>query len=139
MPYIKQEWRPDFDALVDMFLNIENLKIDDLLEYANKLYYKYDEANGCLNYLFTQLILKSKPNVTPVSFISFIIDNTIFDKEVNYKAYDKLGGLLYRMKREFERRQWKDELNVIDSLIYQNDQLCNFYEGIKQEQNGDLK
>jgi hypothetical protein len=138
MPYIKKEQRPEFDEVVRMFQDLSNLDVVTVADYVVSLYDKYP-SDGCLNYLFTQLIRKNKGNSTVTSFIYLIIDKIIFKDGERYKNYQRVGGLLYRMKKEFKRRGWVDTAHVIESLMGALDNLCNAYEDIKIKENGDVE
>lgn len=139
MPYIKKCERPEFDEVVEMFQEDKTKeKLNTILNYIASLYDKYD-SDGCLNYLFTQLIRKNEGSVEIALFIDLIIDKIIFIDGERYENYQRASGLLYRMKKEFERRKWADSAHVIDTLIGITDRSCNDYENKKIVENSDIE
>ena len=126
MPYIKKKLRPVFDSAIILAQNgyIGNA--------AGRILFGVDGMepkvmDGCLNYVFTQMLRKVEDLVT-VRIIMDIVINTLFWNQPKYIRFERVEGLLGRMIKEYRRRGWKRQKKVIQaigSLMGMNDHRTN--------------
>ena len=99
------------------------------------------EMDGCLNYVFTQMLRKVE-NLTDAKIVIDLVINTLFWMEPKYIKFERIHGLLYCMIDEFKRRSWRRNYRVVrilEHLLEINRYKRDEYEDEKIAQNGDLK
>ena len=145
MPYIKQEMRPPFDKAVELAKagNIDGA-FSQILEAIEgySIVSDYLVVDGCLNYVFTQLLRKLDTLEMHVAhWIIFGVLKTLFWDKPRYGLLERLIGLLYAMRVEFERREWNENaLSIIDVLLnFTVTRIYEPYEDRKMVENGDLE
>jgi hypothetical protein len=144
MPYIKKIYRPnlfkriqEINCYQDRVLAILDLAhiLDDLPTYRNG---EPNQFHGALNYTCTQLI-RHKPQYAEQIINGLLSIYFTNNKNVNYISLKDCGGLLHRMKCEFDRRNWKN-VEIIEKLQRWVDvMVANPYEDKKEQENGDLE
>jgi len=136
MPYIKKELRPIFDLAVGYAF------IGDVINAQDRILVGIKDKDdmiidGCLNYVFTQLLRK-----TTLGFASALIRDTIhkvFLSPPKYAYLERTVGLLTCMIDEFERRGWRrDAIYPLKKLLNQVKEQRDLYENKKIDQNGDI-
>lgn len=97
--------------------------------------------DGCLNYVFTQILRKTFDLIDAGIVIDLVI-NELFWTELSYLNFQTVEGLLNRILKEYKRRGWKRQrkvVKVLKRLIERNDFGCEHYEIEKIKLNGDLR
>jgi len=139
MPYIKPEFRPAFDEVVKTAQ--KGTVADALLDALTLISTKQDsELDGCLNYLFTQLLRKLK-NLDDAYVIILNVLYSVFkvNTEPRYAKLQRVIGLLVCMNWEFHRRKWKPlALLKINDLIEYMATIISAYEDKKIAESGDI-
>lgn len=138
MPYIKQELRPIFNFAVHLAKNERTNLIVKIIKFGVRDM-PPKVMDGCLNYVFTQLLRKQH-----FFYASAVIEmtlNDLFWKKPNYFGFERVKGLLGCMIDEYQRRAWQDQRKVVKALkkiLERNALLLSNYEEEKIKQNGDL-
>lgn len=145
MPYIKKEMRPPFDKAVEL---AKVGDVDGTFSQIMEAIENYDFVkdylivDGCLNYVFTQLLRKLNVSEMCVAhWIIFGILKTVFWDRPKYGLLERAMGLLNAMNVEFTRRGWReDALPVIGALLHFTEtRVYEPYEDKKIAENGDLE
>ena len=145
MPYIKKNLRPPFDKAVELAKagNIDGA-FSQILEAIEDYDFVKDYlvVDGCLNYVFTQLLRKLDALEMHVAhWIIFGVLKTLFWGKPRYGLLERVMGLLYAMRREFKRREWNENaLPIIDVLLnFTVTRIYEPHEDRKIAENGDLE
>jgi len=139
MPYIKKGLRPVFDSAVILAQKGEIGRTSEWILSAIKNM-EPKVMDGCLNYVFTQMLRKVEDLVT-VRIIMDLVINSLFWSQPKYIKFERVEGLLGRMIKEYHRRGWKRQKKVIQaigSIMGMNDCKTNSYEDECIEKNGDI-
>lgn len=142
MPYIKQEYRPQFNIIIQQVRkgNVEEA-VNRLTSFLKKLS-PHKNVDGYLNYIFTQ-ILKNHSYFLQAELVfirTMVLE--IYASPLSYHNINAFNGLVTSMIDEFEERGW-DTLENITFLIrlrllFRNS-YTKYYEEKKREENGDLE
>jgi len=139
MPYIKKDLRPQFDKAVEMAINKQDSHA--ILQILSSVKDMPPEVlDGCLNYVFTQMLRKTKLLLEITPIIEMVICQ-IFWSNPKYIRFERCKGLLGSMMAEYKRRNWKRANSVVivlNRLIKRNDKLQAKYEDQKILENSDL-
>jgi len=140
MPYITANLRPIFDSIV-VLVQLERTDdaIDSLI-FATKDF-PPEVLDGCLNYLFTQILRKTN-DLTYAKIVIELMINEIFWSKPKYFRYERVYGLLNAMIDEYQRRAWRRQrkvVKVLKALLNMNAHYTSEYEEKKIAQNGDLE
>lgn len=143
MPYIKKKMRPPFDKAVEFAKagDVVNAHLEILEAIKDYDFVKdYLIVDGCLNYVFTQLLRKVEL-LHIAHWIMFGTLKTLFWDKPRYGLLERAIGLLRAMKVEFIRRDWReDALPVIDVLLHFTEtRVYEPYEDKAKLKNGDLE
>lgn len=139
MPYIKKKLRPSFDIAVERALKKDCLSaVGHIL--CSVEYMPPEVLDGCLNYVFTQMLRKTKLPLDVVPIIDMTLQH-VFWASPKYIRFERCRGLLGSMRSEYKRRGWRrvelvDE--VLKILYERNDELQAKYEDECIKRNGDL-
>lgn len=143
MPYIKKELRPPFNKAVELarsgdLAGAHSQILDAIKDYD--FVKDYLIVDGCLNYVFTQLLRKMEL-LHIAHWIIFGTLKTLFWDKPRYGLLERAIGLLRAMKVEFERRGWReDAIPVIDVLSHFTEtRVYEPYEDEAKLRNGDLE
>jgi hypothetical protein len=141
LPYIKKIYRPKLFECIKQPLKYNNqteriIQLASILDSLPK-----EKFKGALHYVCAQLIRHQKSYSE--SIIMGLLSIYYLNKEVlSYDTLECAGGLLHRMRVEFNRRNWSsfNGYDIIDNLqrwidIY----YANPLETIKEKENGDLE
>lgn len=139
MPYIKQSYRPQFNEAILL------LKYGQYSECASQIILHVDRLepkvmDGCLNYVFTQMLRKND-NLIDVKVIIDLIVNDLFWTEPSYFKFERVKGLFGCMIDEYKRRGWRRQRQVVKILkhfLKVNAHKTADYEDEKKNLNGDL-
>ena len=158
MPYIKQEKRPQFDALANTIIlqMTQGIVTDELKNFIAKKFKSLPikEVDGCLNYLVTVLLKrldfhklppKGQIDETVVAYAGELtltileLLNKIY--EPKYFNYNRAMGMLTCCSKEFERRYGRTFCNTflerLATVFY--NRTVGPYEEKKIEENGDVQ
>jgi len=139
VPYIKKALRPPFDIAVEMAIKKRyDFAIAQILRSVEHM--KPEVMDGCLNYVFTQMLRKTELLMEVVPVIDVVLQH-IFWHNPKYIKFERCKGLLGSMIKEYERRNWKraDSVYIVlDMLMGHNDKLQAEYEDECIKRNGDL-
>ena len=153
MPYIKQELRPSYDAIVNTMiaeLVANQTASDDLIKHLSSVLsaQQFEDIDGCLNYfitkLFKSLSLHKKPEKNEIPCVPAIEDALLkLFRELfppKYFHFNRAGGVLLWCRKEFERRYGKTCCSTIltdlADRLYENP--IGPYEDRKIAENGDV-
>jgi len=140
MPYIKKELRPVFDSAVILVQKGQVGEAMDRILFGIQDM-EPESADGCLNYVFTQL-LKKVEDITDAKIVMDLVLNSLFWQQPKYFRFERVEGLLECMIDEYQRRGWKRQTKVIRALkdlLRMNAHYTASYEDLKILENGDLE
>ena len=143
MPYIKQEIRSDFDGIISDVL-IHETTIENSIKLLMLALSKQpsDKIDGCLNYIFTQLLRTSAPyDPREGIFIRGVIIE-VYTKPLTYEKINRFNGLITCMMDEFKERGWDTPSNIaflFELRLLFKGAFTEDYERKKMEENGDLE
>lgn len=135
--------RPPFDKAVELAksYDVEGAysQIMEAIKDYDFLFKDYLIVDGCLNYVFTQLLRKTETYVA--HWVIFGVLKTLFWNKPRYGLLERAIGLLTAMKNEFGRRRLReDALPIIDVLLHFTiTRVYEPYEDNKIAENGDLE
>lgn len=144
MPYIKKELRPIFDfaihsAQMRYVGYVANITVECIKFGVRDM--APEDMDGCLNYVFTQLLRKLE-NLTYAKIIMGITINDLFWMKPKYFRYERVKGLLGCMIDEYRRRAWRRQrrvVKILKKLLGTNAYKLSVYEEEKIKKNGDLQ
>jgi len=148
MPYIKKSLRGSFDNAVVLAI-AETGRISTAQSSTVKLIIQLmknieiENFDGCLNYVFSQMLRKVTNLWWTGDIILGVIDE-IFLKEPRYWKLERALGLIDAMEAEFKRRRWRplDLVEILLTLMRIREVILHnidIYEDKKIAENGDLE
>lgn len=140
MPYIKKELRPIFDFAIQLAKEDERTNLIVKVIKFGVRDMPPEDMDGCLNYVFTQLLRKQ--HFFYASAVIEITLNDLFWQKPKYFRFERVKGLLGCMIDEYQRRAWYHQREVVKALkkiLERNGFLLSNYEEEKIKQNGDLE
>lgn len=140
MPYIKKDLRPVFYSAVVL---VQKGQIGEAMEriLLGVKDMEPKSADGCLNYVFTQLLRKVE-DVVEAKIVIDLTLNALFWSHPKYFRFERVNGLLGCMIDEYQRRGWKRQTKVVRALkdlLRMNKHYTASYEDLKILENGDLE
>jgi len=142
MPYIKRELRPQFDEVIKGLRKSESgTRAVGLMMIALKSR-KDTEIDGCLNYVFTQILRHNHYIFEWEGLFIRSVINRVYLNPPKYYKLNAVDGLISRIRKELVRRDWLTPqasgfLSELEHLIDVTYYIP--YEDKKIKENGDLE